>query len=362
MVFIMSIEILHFDGLNALPSECMAMFQAGEHDSFDLSADWFYLLESRARFPDVKPQYYIFKQGDEVHGVLPLAIRPSAIGSFTNFYSSLYRPLLKPTVTVDELAACLRNIATDTRISVFRFDAMDIAHPTFDLLEAALRRAGFWPFRFFGFGNWYLPTRWDSFEEYFQGLPPLLRNTVRRREKKFLADGRGELRIVTGGNTLEDAIVIWDKIYRASWKKPEPFPEFVPSLIRMCAEKGWLRLGLAYYDGEAVAAQFWIVSYGRASIYKLAYDINFARFSVGTLLTANLMRHVLEVDKVCEVDYLTGDDGYKKDWMSNRRERWGLLAFNPRTFFGLLGAANEYVRRMLKRVVLRMRFMHIRDR
>lgn len=48
------------------------------------------------------------------------------------------------------------------------------------------------------------------------------------------------------------------------------------------------------------------------------------------------MQHVLEVDKVDEADYLSGDDAYKKDWMSRRRERWGLLTLNPRPLHSLL--------------------------
>jgi CelD/BcsL family acetyltransferase involved in cellulose biosynthesis len=38
------------------------------------------------------------------------------------------------------------------------------------------------------------------------------------------------------------------------------------------------------------------------------------------------MRHVLDVDRAAVVDYLTGDDAYKRDWMSHRRERVGVSA------------------------------------
>ena len=40
------------------------------------------------------------------------------------------------------------------------------------------------------------------------------------------------------------------------------------------------------------------------------------------------MEHVIDTDKVHDVDYLTGDDAYKKDWMPDRRERWGIAVFN----------------------------------
>ena len=37
-----------------------------------------------------------------------------------------------------------------------------------------------------------------------------------------------------------------------------------------------------------------------------------------------LMEYVIDTDKVDEIDFLTGNDRYKQDWMSERRERWEL--------------------------------------
>ena len=71
---------------------------------------------------------------------------------------------------------------------------------------------------------------------------------------------------------------------------------------RRCAESGWLRLAIAYIDDQPAAAQIWIVSNGVANIYKLSYDERFAKFSLGTLLTAHLMEHAIDVDKVHEID------------------------------------------------------------
>jgi CelD/BcsL family acetyltransferase involved in cellulose biosynthesis len=60
------------------------------------------------------------------------------------------------------------------------------------------------------------------------------------------------------------------------------------------------------------------------------------------------MQHVIDVDRVREIDYLIGDEPYKQDWMSHRRERWGIVAYNPRTLKGMAGAANEISRRAAK--------------
>ena len=90
-----------------------------------------------------------------------------------------------------------------------------------------------------------------------------------------------------------------------------------------------------------IAAQLWLVRGGRALIYKLAYDEEYKRFSAGSVLTAELMRHAIDVDRVDDIDYLTGDDAYKADWMSQRRERLGMVAFDPITVRGLASAVRH---------------------
>ena len=65
--------------------------------------------------------------------------------------------------------------------------------------------------------------------------------------------------------------------------------------------------------------------------------------------------NVADVDRVSEVDYLTGDDPYKKDWMSDRRERWGIVAFNVRTVRGTLAAMWHLSARAVKRAIHKVR-------
>jgi CelD/BcsL family acetyltransferase involved in cellulose biosynthesis len=133
---------------------------------------------------------------------------------------------------------------------------------------------------------------------------------------------------------LKGAIDAYEKIYISSWKRPEPYPNFVSGLIRTCAEKGWLRLGVVYLDDQPIAAQVWIVNAGRATIYKLGQVQRYDEYSAGSILTAHLMEHVLDIDKVREIDFGSGDDPYKKNWLPQRRERWGMLAMNPRSLLG----------------------------
>jgi CelD/BcsL family acetyltransferase involved in cellulose biosynthesis len=65
------------------------------------------------------------------------------------------------------------------------------------------------------------------------------------------------------------------------------------------------------------------------------------------------MQHVMDVDGVREVDYLTGDDNYKKDWMSHRRERVGLIAFDTSRPRGVLAWARHHAGKLYRRCVTR---------
>lgn len=165
--------------------------------------------------------------------------------------------------------------------------------------------------------------------------------------KKLAAD-QGTLEVVATDDQLEPAIAAFQEVYLSSWKKPEPFPEFVPSLIRRLATLGMLRLGIAWLQGRPIAAQLWIVGQDKASIYKVAYHEDFAAYSPGTVLTAHLMQHVIDRDHVKEVDFLIGDDKYKQIWMSHRRERWGIVAYNPRTLIGFALLLKEVLARTTK--------------
>ena len=56
------------------------------------------------------------------------------------------------------------------------------------------------------------------------------------------------------------------------------------------------RLGVATIEGVPAAAQIWLLSHDRATIFKLAHDPVFDRQSPGTLLTHWMLRLLHEQD------------------------------------------------------------------
>lgn len=341
-------RFLPAENLADLAAQASSLFAAAEQDSFDLGAEWFKLLIGHG-LPN--PSQAIFGVVSEKVGiscVLPMLKDGRCLRSLSTYYSSLFRPLAVESLAAHNLASIFREAKCRFGVTSVRLHAMDPGHASFALTMAAMREAGLSPFSFSDFGNWYLPAEGVDFKEYLAGLPSRVRNTVRRREKKLLHDG-GTLRILTGPEDVETAVDAWAQIYGHSWKKPEPYPEFVPELLRLASRRGWLRFGLAELAGAPIAAQIWIINGGRAAIYKLAYDETYAKYSAGTILTARLMQQVLDVDRVSEVDYLIGDDAYKQDWMSHRRERMGIIAFDPNTLRGALGIARQSLGEWRKR-------------
>lgn len=277
--------------------------------------------------------------------------------ALSNYYSSLYEPVWsvdsREGVDWCDLARRIRRLPG---AAVIRLQPMDADGVFIRGMEAGLRACGYSVDRFFCFGNWYLPSEPGGFESYWLKRPAQLRNTVERARRRLDRAHVWHVEVLTTPSpALDAAVIAYQRVYAHSWKEPEPHQAFMPGLIRMAADQGSLRLGLLWLEGEVVAAQVWIVTGGKAHIFKLAYQSGYERFSVGSVLTAALMRHVMDVDRVHEVDYLTGDDGYKKDWMSHRRERVGLIAFDKSRLRGCMAWARHGVGKLYRRSAARFR-------
>jgi ribosomal protein S18 acetylase RimI-like enzyme len=276
--------------------------------------------------------------------------------SLGNFYTSLTSPASSIPDALSLLTALLLHLKNSENLSAIVLSPLDQDNPLFPQLLSSLKDAG-WSGRhdFFCFGNWIEPIQENSWQHYFQSRPSKLRNTVERKARAFLRDGKGEFTVIRGGEELANGIEQYSDIYENSWKINEPHPGFMPQLIELAAQKNWLRLGIARYEGRAIAAQVWLVANGTAYIFKLAYHEDFSRLSAGTLLTAHLMQYVIEQDNVEAIDYLSGDDAYKKDWMSIRRERFGIAAYNASSATGLLKLTAFRLATIAKRLGLRPR-------
>jgi len=278
-------------------------------------------------------------------------LRPRRITSLANYYTCSYGIARKTGVDTPDVADALVGALWADRSS---WDVLDL-HPLpqdsadYSRLHEALGSSGATVQPYFCFGNWYLDARGMSWEQYLAGRSSVLRKNIPYNQRRFERSSGNRMEIVTARADVERALAAYEAVYLSSWKIPEAYPDFIRGLVSLAADRGWLRLGVAYVDDKPAAVQIWFVCHGVASIYKIAYDEQYSKLSVGAVLTAHLMKHVLEVDKVEVVDYLSGDDDYKSKWMSARREFWGLLALNTRSLRGGLQIAKHIGGRYLKR-------------
>lgn len=314
-------------------------------------AAWFQLLAQTALEPGTRLACWPCG-AQALLPIMSLPGDPHRGDSLSTFYTPLYLPMgdgrPDPQVVCQSARAARR---APWHLAEVRCWPMDPDSAAMEAIEAGFRQAGWWVDRYFCFGNWYQQVTPGAYAEYFAQRPSQTRNTVTRSAKKLAKmDGYRQVILRDPGEALEQGILEFVEVYNKSWKRPEPFPEFIPELCRRSARAGMLRLGLIHVEGRPVAAQLWLVHQHKAHIVKLAYDQGFDKASAGSVLTAALMAHVIDTDRVTEIDYLIGDDAYKRHWMGQRRERWGLVAFNPSSLRGLTRAARHAIGRTAGRV------------
>ena len=92
-----------------------------------------------------------------------------------------------------------------------------------------------------------------------------------------------------------------------------------------------------------MATQYWTVEHGVALIHKLSHDRAHDAGSPGTLLSHAMFAQAIDQDRVDLIDYGTGDNGYKADWMDERIALHRIDAFNPRYASSWLPAARTAI-------------------
>jgi len=353
-------QVQVFYSFDALPAEWVNYFNQAGNSSIFYSLPWFKNYARTVVGINDQLRIYAINKAETAIALLPMQVKsglpgllaPRTLQGLGNYYSSLFGPILGGNDSQAVLERLIFAITEERpRWDIIDLRPLDHEATTFNQLLQAFKRAGLWVSPYYCFGNWYLEVNGRSYQDYFQSLPSRLKNTLKRKNKQLDTLANVYIEILTGGKNLDKAIDDYVTIYNIRWKKVEPYPNFISGLIHTCAEQGWLRLGMAYVNGQPAAAQIWIVHGGTAAIYKLAHNTQFNKLSIGSMLTATLMEHVIDVDKVTVIDYLTGDDAYKKDWMSHRRERWGIVAYNPYTPRGLLAAIRHFGGGKLKSLV-----------
>lgn len=349
-----------------LGPEWDAVFSAGPGVQ---SRRWWFEATAAAAMPaGAVAEIVVVEAAGRPVAVLPMMRRGRRFGSLTSPYTTLFQPLLAPGEDAAAVGAALGGYLR--RWAVVRLDALDPAWPGLEPLLAGLRGAGLVVQRYRHFGNWSEEVRGLDWPQYLAARPGALREVIRRRGRaieklngregavvfEVVRGGVGQGGARQGGVGLGRAMAAYEEVYARSWKVPEPFPRFNQVMLPVAAGAGVLLLAVMWRvwerGAEPVAAQYWTVEHGVATVLKLAHDDAAKALSPGTMLTAHVVRLLLD-EGVSTLDFGRGDDGYKQAWCTVRQQRMGVLLVNAWRLGGLVALGRQAAGRVARMVLRR---------
>jgi hypothetical protein len=276
--------------------------------------EWFALLAER------KPALLALASDGEHSAALPLTRANGRLEPLTHWYSFTWRQFAPISFEGEHLLTSLARdlLRQSHRVTLWPVPDEDGSATR---LETAFRSAGWKVYREQCDVNHVLAVKGRSFTEYWAARPGRMRTTLKRKAKKVSVE-----LLTHFDRAAWDA---YEAIYASSWKPAEDTPEILRRFAEQEGAAGRIRLAIARHEGEPVAAQFWTVENGIAYIHKLAHLESHKSLSAGTTLSAALFEHVIDTDKVSLVDFGTGNDRYKADWMEDVRPRFRVDCLDP---------------------------------
>lgn len=344
-----------------LPESANALFEQSAKDSIFFSRPWFESLAAVALDDDYTMALACVVAENKVMAILPLMRSEGISGgkspgktgySLKHRYTSLYSLLLTDNDQLEvqqQVLACLIHGLSQLPIQAFLFEPVADNDSRLDGLQNMMETAGFSCERNFRHYNWIYRVQGQSYEDYMAARPAKLRNTISRKKRKLEREQGYEIRLFTG-DEVPQKMPDYYASYTASWKANEQYVDFLDEIVVGFSRQGWSRLAVLYVKERPVAAQLWFVLHGKANIFRLAYDEAWKPYSPGSILTSYLMEYVIDIDKVDEIDFLTGSDAYKQDWMSERRERFALSCIKSVKPTGRFERFIESLKSLLKKI------------
>ena len=330
-------EVEHYDDWDAVALAAGGALDRARRDSLFDRLSWFRLIAAHAPPPG---NLLALRASDgNADAWLFLAVEGRCARAYANWYSLRFAAIGGAAPLIEALARGLRA----RRPAIERVELYPLVSA--DPLPAAFAAAGWLTSTRPASTSWQIDTKDMDFDAYWATRGSRLRNTAKRKAKAAALD------IVLHTRFDPDAWNAYEAVYARSWKPAEGSPAFLRALAEQEGAAGTLRLGIASKDGKPIAAQLWLVESGVATIHKLAYAEETRDLSPGTILSVAMFRHALDIDKVERIDFGTGDDGYKADWMERSEPLDRMIAFNPSTPGGWAGAARAKASELVRRVL-----------
>lgn len=336
-----------------LPESANALFEQAEKNSIFFSRPWFENLAAVGLDDDQSMLLACVVAENKVMAILPLIKRADKNNGYAlrHRYTPHYSLLISDE-DQQQVLACLAKGLKQLPVNALLLEPIVDEDNSMIALQQSLQTAGYQCERVFRFYNWILRLQGQSYEEYMAARPARLRNTISRKKRKLEREHGYDIRLFTG-EEVPQAMSDYYAVFKTSWKVNEQYVDFLDGMVASFSRvnacgPGWSRLAVLYVAGQPAAAQLWFVHHGKASIFRLAYDEAWKKYSPGSILTSFLMEYVIDTDKVEEIDFLTGNEAYKPDWMSDRRECFALSCVKQAKPTGKYRGLVKSLKRILK--------------
>ena len=346
--------VIHwYPTFNALPARCRGLLQA-EIDRLGLyrEPEWFEHLMRHYFDEDVEMRLYCVEDAESHSPLLLVPMRYSRVDPAArkaHVISVISHPenhsiapfcfgpglLTRPEIlsVLSAFFAYLRRANQDAghvRFDVIRIWPLERDSPLSSLIHQALKQAGFIVQLYNNSYNRFEVTEGLTYEDYFKQRSANTRYHIRRCQRNLEKHGKVEFSLITRPDQLKEAVHAYIDVSDSSWKAPGTMYSLEGlQLIGLCAQKGYLRMGILRLDDVPVAADFWIVTNGSALCTRLAYHEEYKKLAPGVVLTHFMLQHILDEDHARVIDFGFGPDEYKGRWMNESRNYYGYMGFNP---------------------------------
>lgn len=318
-------EFITYNQWQQLPASANQLFDQAERRSLFASRTWLENLTTYALNDDQTMLLACVVEQKCFLAIVPMIkTAQGSLRSLSNQFTTLFTPLISTSGQAEVILDCLVNGLLRMSLQPIRFEPIETDDDNMKKLRQLMESRGLQSQTYFRLFNWTHPLNGQTYEEYMASRPARLRNTIRRKQRKLQQTHQCEIRLYKDA-PVDQALLDYAAVYRKSWKANERATDFTPALVKSLCNLGRVRLAILYVDQQPVAAQIWFVIYGRANIYRLVHAEEWKMYSPGSILTQHVMRHVIDTDGVSEIDFLTGNEPYKQDWMTVRKERIGIL-------------------------------------
>ena len=302
-----------------------------------LSWEWFDLCIKHFFAKDKFVILLLYQEG-RIVGIAPFIVRREVFkGVFSirkvelmgNHYSPIRKFIGSDQVTDPIMLNSLEYFCNRYKDwDILEFDSLPEESDIFKAVENRVWNYALRNRAYFCFGNWYLDGINYKFDEYFGNLPKRITKDIQYCKRSLQKKGNLRFEMIKDIRSADHYLKVYDQLREKSWKAPEKDAKFHREFEKLAADQGWLRLGFLFHDDNPIAAQKWIVCNKIAYILAVLYHEGYNKFSPGKILTSEIARKIIDEDKVVEIDFMRGDDAYKRDWTPKRRERKGISLFN----------------------------------